>query len=79
MNKSRRNRLLSAIHGIMDYADRIQEIIDEEQVALDNLPDSLREAPAAEEASSNLDDIQEAHSDLMDAIEQIKTSGTPDA
>ena len=44
MNKERKERLAEVETTIEDAIDQIQYIVDEEQEAIDNLPDSLQDS-----------------------------------
>lgn len=91
MNKQRRKAItkvvntLSALEGlkdilqyctILDSVDEpLQEIIDEEQEALDNMPDSLLFSMRYDDMQNGLLDLEGAQIDLALASERIATRG----
>ena len=87
MNKQRRKEIDQAISSLMAIAlvgiqDAIQMIVDEEQQALDELPENLQEAERAgtmqeaidslEQAGYESDNIETAITDTFDYLEQAK-------
>lgn len=59
MNKERRERL-SAVEFTIDNAiEQIQELIDEEQAAHDNLPESLMDSELEKTMEDAIDDMEE--------------------
>lgn len=47
MNKNRRKAIESIIDNLMDLSSEIEGIINDEQDALDNIPESLQESERA--------------------------------
>lgn len=60
MNLKRRTRLQEGI-------DILDEVIDEEQTAFDNMPENLQEAEKGQALEDGLDNLREAK-DLLDEI-----------
>lgn len=74
MNSERRKRLRAAKDHIMTAKDIISDVIDDEQYALNSVPDSLQASDAFEERENALDDLCDALDDLCsveDAIASI--------
>ena len=87
MNKQRRKEIDQAISSLMaidlvGIQDAIQMIVDEEQQALDELPENLQESERAgtmqeaidslEQAGYEIDNIETAITDTFDYLEQAK-------
>ena len=71
MNKQRRKRIVDAIYKIEEL---IQNILDEEQDAYDNMPENLQESEngiASEEAQESLDSAIEALEEAISYLEEI--------
>lgn len=91
MNKSRRKRIanivenLSQLEGLKDITqycnildavdDPLQDIIDEEQEALDNLPESFMFSQRYDDMYDAVSDMEGAQTDLAIASERITTRG----
>ena len=58
MNKERRERLAEVETTIEDSIDQIQYIVDEEQEAIDNLPDSLQDSQRAMSMYDAIDSME---------------------
>ena len=74
MNKERRKKLEKAFEKIGEVKDILEEVKDEEQESLENLPDNFRYGERGEEMESYIEMLDEAHGYLSDAesvIEQI--------
>ena len=71
MNNKRRKQIQEAI---MKIESLVQNILDEEQEAFDNLPDNLKETDngiASEEAQESLDAALNALEDAIGYLEEI--------
>ena len=71
MNKQRRKRIVDAIYKIEEL---IQNILDEEQDAYDNMPENLIESEngiVSAEAQENLDSAIEALEEAISYLEEI--------
>lgn len=71
MNKHRRKQILEAISQIESL---VQDILDEEQEAFDNMPESLQcsdNGMVSEEAQENLEAAIEALEDAIMRLEEI--------
>lgn len=74
MNKERRSKLGSVIDTISDAISELEEIRDEEQDALDALPESLQYSTKGETMQEYIDDIESVLDDItnvQDAIQDI--------
>ena len=72
MNKARRKSLSEIYDTLALLAERLEELIDEENKIRDNIPENLRGSDryqAAEEAVSNLEDAFESLGFAYDSIE----------
>lgn len=69
MNKDRRKRLEQCIEALQGVSADIEAIMDEEQEAHDNLPDSLQDSEQGERMQEAIDGMQEA----IDNIESCVT------
>lgn len=73
MNKERREELLEVVDILEDAVSRLSDIRDEEQDALDSLPDGLQEsvtAQAMQEALDTLDEFEDSITTIQTRIEQ---------
>ena len=68
MNKDRRKRLTSIAEQISVLIDMAQEVLDEEQEAFDNMPESLQQG----ERGEAMQDAVEAIGGLIEGMEQAK-------
>ena len=71
MNKERRKRIIDAIQKIESL---VQDILDDEVDAYDNIPENLLESERAiesEEAQENLDAAIEALEEAISCLEEI--------
>lgn len=74
MNKDRRNRLSGVIDTISDAMADLEEIKDEEQDALDALPESLQYSSKGETMQEYIDEMESVLDDmgnLQDSIQEI--------
>lgn len=71
MNKARRALLAAISNQLRDQLIELEGVIDDEQEAFDNIPDSLKESERGQTACEGLDELNEARSDLENLIEKI--------
>lgn len=72
MNKDRRKRIRSVIQTIQNCADIVDNIRDEEETAMDNLPENIQESDrytAMEDAVAYLEEAGEALSEAIQNME----------
>lgn len=72
MNKQRRKRLDQLATSLDDAIAELTEIHDEEEEALDNLPDSLRESDRGQEIEDAFDSLETALTDLESVATEIR-------
>lgn len=75
MNAARRRRIEKVENQIADLVAELEEIISEEQGALDNLPDSLQQADkgqAMEEAIGSLDDAKSDLENVQTTLQEAR-------
>lgn len=74
MNKKRRERVLKAVNSLEEISTIVEEILDEEQDAYDNMPENLlssMRAEESEEAIETLDEAMESINSAVDALSEI--------
>ena len=74
MNKERRKRISDAMSAIGKIEELIQNILDEEQEAYENMPEGLQASEngmISEEAQENLDAAIEALEEAVGYLEEI--------
>ena len=74
MNKERRKKVTDAIAAIGKIEELIQNILDDEQEAFDNMPEGLQASDngmASEEAQENLDAAIDALEEAIGYLEEI--------
>ena len=74
MNKERRKRILDAISAISKIESLVQNILDDEQDAYDNMLDGAKSSEngiTSENAQENLDAAIEALEDAISYLEEI--------
>lgn len=60
MNNDRRNRLQEVKESLDDMISQIEEIKDEEQDALDNMPENLQQSKRSDKMQTAIDTMDEA-------------------
>lgn len=71
MNKERRNRLQEVKESLDDVITQIEEIKDEEQEALDNMPESLQQTELGDKMQTAIDTMDEAISAIGDVQQTL--------
>lgn len=74
MNKERRKKIVEAIAAMNKIEALIQSILDDEQEAYENMPESLQMSDnglASEEAQDNLDAAIDALEEAISYLEEI--------
>jgi hypothetical protein len=72
MNKARRKWLESIIDVLTEQKDQIELVVEEEQEAYDNLPESIQYSERGEAMSDTVSDLEYAASDLEDILETLQ-------
>lgn len=70
MNNARRKRLAEIAERISDLGCDIEEIMNEEQEARDNMPENMQESERGERMAEIIDNLQGA----IDALEDVHTT-----
>lgn len=74
MNKERRKRIADAISAISKIESLIQNILDDEQEAYENMPEGVKiseNGMVSEEAQDNLDSAIEALEEAISCLEEV--------
>jgi len=74
MNKENRKELEKAISLIEDAKQIIESIKDDEQDKFDNLPEGLQQSERGEKFEENVSVLDDALSQLEEAIDNISTA-----
>jgi flagellar biosynthesis chaperone FliJ len=72
MNKDRRNKLSNIIIEIEQVKGKLQEILNEEEMVFDNMPENLQCSMRGEESEESIEHMNEAVDALDNAIEQLE-------
>jgi len=75
MNKQRRKALEEIIGKLENQKAAIEAILDEEQEAYDNIPESLQDTDRANQIYENIDALEDAianlEGDVIDALQEL--------
>ena len=74
MNKERRKRLSKLLEGLAAAEEELSAIIEEEQAAFDNMPESLQggeQGVAMEEGISKMEDCLDSIQDIQAQMEEV--------
>lgn len=71
MNKDRRNRISKCIEQLEEIKSELEYIMDEEQDAFDNMPESLQYAERGDIMQECIDGISDAIDGFDDIIDQL--------
>lgn len=74
MNKQRRNRIFKMVERINEIVGILEATRDEEQEALDNLPESIRESERGERIEEYIDALDNAVECLIEGVSTIEDS-----
>ena len=72
MNKDRRNKISNIIKEIEQIKEKLQEVLNEEEMVFDNMPENLQCSTRGEESEVSIDCMNEAVDSLDSAIEQLE-------
>ena len=67
MNNKRRREISKIVSTLEDVRDRLSEVVDEEQIAFDNMPESIQ-------GSDRGCDSEEAIGYLSDALDSVESA-----
>ncbi len=71
MNKSKRNNLAKARHLLENAVGIVSDVRDEEQDALDNMPENLQSSDRCVEMEEAIDAMEDAISCIEDASDRL--------
>ena len=74
MNKSRGKAIESIIDNLMDLSSEIEGIINDEQDALDNIPESLQESERANTMRDAIEALEDANSSIQEVLSYLSDS-----
>lgn len=72
MNNTRRAQLRKAIELMNEAQGIIEEMLQEEQEAYDNMPEGLQESERGEAMSDNIYEMEETYDSLGDLVNTIE-------
>ena len=73
MNKLRRKALDAALIALEEQRDQLRLIVEDEQAALENMPDPLQDSRRGQEMQDGVDAIEDAISQIEDACDLIRS------
>lgn len=71
MNNERRKKLKEAVNFINEAKDIVDDVMNEEQMAFDNLPEGLQEADRGYEMEENVSELESITEDMDDIAERL--------
>lgn len=71
MNSTRRKKIQYILNKIKDYKSELTYLADEEQDAIDNVPENLQFSDKMIAMEDSLSDIEDAIESLSDAIDSL--------
>lgn len=71
MNKARRKQIVKAKNYLNEAADIIQDVLNDEDMAYNNLSEGLQCTARGEQMESNIDDLEEIIDNLMEIINSL--------
>lgn len=75
MNKARRKTLARIASELQDLLDALEPLMEEEQDAFDNLPESFQTGTQGEAMEESISAMSDAISSITEAIEYLETAG----
>ena len=72
MNKIRRTKIKEQIEAMEIIKSSIEDILDEEQDAFDNMPESLQYSERGETSQEAIDSMENVLSSLEDILEELE-------
>ncbi len=75
MNNSRRKQIADALSKIETAYDLLCEVKDEEEMAYENLPESLQSSERGDSMQENIDNLDEAIQGLDDVKSTLENIG----
>lgn len=71
MNKKRRKEIENLRESISETKAKLQDLLDEEQQAFDNMPESIQESERGEEIQEIIEYMEAAIDSLKEATESL--------
>lgn len=71
MNKERRKMIEKVVSKLYDLREQVESIMDEEQEAFDNMPESLQETERGERMQEVVDALDSACYDIDNIIDNL--------
>lgn len=71
MNKERRNKIAKIISDIENIKSNLQNVLNDEEFAFDNMPENLQSSMRGEESEEAIECMNEAIDALDEAIDQL--------
>lgn len=71
MNNKRRKEISKIVSTLEDVRDRLSDIVDEEQCAFDNMPESLQGSDRGSESEEAIDCLNDALDSIESALEYL--------
>ena len=71
MNKPRRKHLEEIVEQLKSLYDDLEQLLEEEQEALDNMPEAIQYSDRGEYAQTKIDTIGDAQTSLESAIDNL--------
>lgn len=75
MNRHRRDELFKARHHLGVAIDIIERVADQEQDALDNIPENLQYSSRYEQMEDAISTMEDICADLESAVSRLETVG----
>lgn len=72
MNKERRKRILAVLQELESIKVEIESIIDEEQCAFDNLPESIQESDRGMIMENSIESLESANESIEAAVDSLE-------
>lgn len=72
MNNERRKRIDALLEKLSSISTDIDILLDEEQEAFDNLPESLQDGERGQKMTEAVDQLEEAKGELEDVVAQLE-------
>lgn len=71
MNNNRLKKILNIITAMSDIEEELNDILNEEQRYLDNMPENLQYSSRGERAENAIDNLEESIESLHSSIEYL--------
>lgn len=71
MNKQRRKEITNIISELEIIKSRLYEVLNDEQISFDNMPENLQYSMRGEESQEAIENMEEAVNGLDEAIENL--------